>query len=336
MDYGKAFELARLEPRRSTRNRPQTMAFDIDTITPAPKRVNSLKHPHPAEPGSTSDVVVPPPVQPNYQVDAQPDEPVDAPLTEPKTLDSIVPEELPHGCTPPSPFEGDVTLYWYQVVSLRPMQLIQFLTDTTRNIHTFPCLTALNIPKEHWAHVFMDTKCLTFIHIAAWVMAAGKKLFHNQITKAPNVNMDSSITSWNRAIDTFFDEAGAAFFSEKREQLLHRGYCVLEDFGDWTHIPPEVILKMICSAKFDALNPFPESMPDGSLEKMTRALLDTFPAENVLEDEAAPERHLWNPIVNLGEEERDKQNRDKGIARFQSTRKLLMETVELDEETVWI
>ena len=130
-------ELARLEPRRSTRKRTQTKAFEIDTITPAPKRVKTSKHPEPAELGTTSDDVIAPSVQLNSQVDAQLDEPVDAPLPEQRKFDKIVPEELPYGCTPPSPFEGNVTLDWYQVVSLPPIYLSQFLTDTTRNIHTF-------------------------------------------------------------------------------------------------------------------------------------------------------------------------------------------------------
>jgi len=75
----------------------------------------------------------------------------------------------------------------------------------------------------------------------------------------------------------------------------------------------------------------------GTLDKTVDELLEhykkTFMGEQALRNEDG--RALWNPIVNVGDEEGDPGHRAKGVGWYSSTRALLMDDTEGKQETVW-
>ena len=69
-------------------------------------------------------------------------------------------------------------------------------------------------------------------------------------------------------------------------------------------------------------------------KKRTREIEEWFPGEVALVNES--NRDLWSPIINRGETESDEKDRNEGVERYSSTRKLLEKTFETSRDYVSI
>ena len=120
-----------------------------------------------------------------------------------------------------------------------------------------------------------------------------------------------------------------AHLQTARTELNHRGYCVLEGFGDYT--------KDIESLMDDHLLPKPSSSSSITirhhLRKSTEDLLAYFVGtfKKFLEENPVhveEDKGLWNAIVNVGVGSRDAADRKKRIGRYAATRALLVNDTE--------
>ena len=196
-------------------------------------------------------------------------------------------------------------------------------------------LRAIGIPYEHRAKYFFTGGFMVFMSNMLWILGAYKVL--REHSGSPTTE-DEKKELWKKAYKKARTGLGTGYFAAKREELKHRGYAVLESFGDMSCIPPDVIMDSMKKSLIQK-----GSEKDAGDEKLryyvdTQQLFDffmtTFPGEEALK--LQENRELWNPIVNQGHENGDMDKQDKGIGRFMSQRKLMMEHLEKSSENVWV
>ena len=131
---------------------------------------------------------------------------------------------------------------------------------------------------------------------------------------------------WTEAMTVYKGGDGVGYFAQQRTSITHRGFCIMEGFADFSVVPDSVI-QTVDSAT-------PERRRMGNVEELCQFFASKFPGEEMLKNE--DQRTLWNPIIGIGEQEGDKDNRDQGIARYASTLRLLYDEVERSADTVWV
>ena len=157
-------------------------------------------------------------------------------------------------------------------------------------------------------------------------MAAKKQL---TAVKSLASKAESLEDSWDEALKRYRSGYGAAYFTEHRQNVLLKGYTILEGFADFSSVPDSVLSTIDPSGVFKK----DQEHRNGRVQELFEFFMSTFPGEERLKNEE--NRKHWNPIVNSGDLSKDTRFQDRGIARYSSTRMLLMDEIEDDESKVW-
>ena len=228
-------------------------------------------------------------------------------------FDDDVPESVPAGVTPRSEIRQRhiSSPDWVKMLMFNPDVLSNVLPSDKAEILN-PALKALHIEEKHRAGVFLSSEDIIYMHQSLWKQAAfveHQKRLHNSATPVKQAG-GYTLPPWS---DTVFLIAKA--------ELDAQGFCILRNLGDYTNCDfPRV-------EGFDK----PGDHFDKPIEEVFKHYLGTYETER----KSGSKSGLWSTIVNKGESEGDKENREKGVGRFSSTRKLLVEVTEKKEETVW-
>ena len=187
---------------------------------------------------------------------------------------------------------------------------------------TFPdisgFLRSVHIPKDHRAHTFVSLDHFKALRSLAVAWGKYSELFH---TDDPTPKADDPVENWEMVFQQN-DYLAKSFYKQKKTELDLRGYCILEGLADPLNMPP--------GPMEDNLE-IPGDMPDMTLGALYDEVHKTFPGEDNLQDEDA--RVDWNPIVNSNIEKKDREQRDRGIARYISTNHLLTKCLESKDKS---
>lgn len=174
-------------------------------------------------------------------------------------------------------------------------------------------LRSVHIPKDHRAHTFVSLSHFKALRQLAVAWGKYSEIFH---TDDPVAKSDDAVENWEKVFNQN-DYMAKAFYKQKKTELDLRGYCILEGIADPLNIPSGIL---------DDQLQIPADMPDMTHGALYDAVHKTFPGEDILQDEN--ERTEWNPIINSDSDRKDRQQRDRGIARYISTNHLLTKTLE--------
>ena len=114
------------------------------------------------------------------------------------------------------------------------------------------------------------------------------------------------------------DELSNEYFARQANSLEQRGLCIMEGFMSDKNVPKGLTELLSCGVNSDVL------------EEISNFVLESFPGEEALKDEA--NCSVWNPIVNAGE--RDEDDREKGIGRFITTLQAFI--TKRETESTWV
>ena len=198
-------------------------------------------------------------------------------------------------------------------------------------------LLSLYIPRAHRAHRLVSAADLKVIHRNVFLHAAkemhmlygttktavlsGRKLPIRP--KSPNSQLKYSDEEALWAAAKERDDLSVAYFAMQKGLLDGRGWVVLEGFADDKDLHKCLGHDHISKARNEC----------EVYRPLVEALWEAFPGEDALKDEE--NRSLWNPILNVGKEE-DVSDREKGVARYTTTRAGLVDGLESDVDTVWM
>ena len=215
---------------------------------------------------------------------------------------------LPYGVRDLDRWKGIDHPSWGRSILLPPLQWNSFLAKTYTADHITPWLDAMSIGVLHRVKHFVTMKDLKFMHTIAWLMASKK--MRCQVYKGHGgIQGGSGRNYWTEAMTVFKGGDGVGYFAQQRTSITHRGFCIMEGFAEFSVVPYSVI-QTVDSAT-------PERRRMGNVEELCPFFAIKFPGEETLKNE--DQRTLWNPIIGIGEHEGDKDNRDRGIARYAST-----------------
>ena len=264
---------------------------------------------------------------------------IEADVTE--AFDDNVPEYLLIGARDPESKPG------YVEMMKRPMPEESFRTfelfpewrdDAIAKVKDILTITRLlrgiGIPYEHRAKGFFDSRFMIYMNDMMWILGTYKYI--TQISKSPTTE-EAEKKIWEEAFRRNRSGLATGYFSAKQEEVKHRGYAVLESFADMSSIPMDLVMdpcRKLLTQKGDEMSGGVETLSYyGDTQQLFDFYMSTFPGEEGLRRQE--DRELWNPIVNQGQDTGDVDNQDKGIGRFMSQRKLMMEYVERSSEKVW-
>ena len=173
----------------------------------------------------------------------------------------------------------------------------------------------IHIPATHRAHIFVASPHLQYLRTMAF-----KWGIHGEIygSRDDSEWTDDANHRWGQ-VNAANDYLAKSFFSRKKTELQLAGYCILEGMADPIGYPHDALESVTV----------PTDYPKMSSGQFFHTIHRMFPREDDLRQEE--NRKDWNPIVNSGNSEKDKRDRDMGIARYSSTKHFLMETLELAE-----
>lgn len=208
---------------------------------------------------------------------------------------------------------------WADILDSRaPMP---FRKAQTRSVPAVSLRLSGMIPDVHRAHVLLRTGTnLECLRDAAWLLATKKALQEMQVDTVERP-MD-----WMEVYQHMRKTAiGSAFWSGRRAELQHRGYTILDGMADPLHVlnaTPHLVKQL----------QVPEWLQNNKngIKALWAFVHKSFPGEDTLRDEA--NRSHWSPIVNVGVERRDEQDRNHGIGRYTTTWSFLMQYMESSEE----
>ena len=120
-----------------------------------------------------------------------------------------------------------------------------------------------------------------------------------------------------------------AYYARKKQQLESDGYCILENLPGPFNVEEEHMKGYV-----DAFTEGGNAFPTQPIAELFREIEEWFPGEVALVNES--NRDLWSPIINRGETESDEKDRNEGVERYSSTRKLLEKTFETSRDYVSI
>ena len=223
----------------------------------------------------------------------------------------------PKGMKQPEPYTGPPNPPWCNLAKLCPS-----VWPKDKNVieHVQPWLDVLHMPSGHRSTCLTNEELKNNHHMVFWHAAKEKHLalksttipiFGCVLPTKGNPRTDEEAL-WMAAKER--DELALEFFGEKRRELEHRGFCILESFATDEGVP--------------------HAPNDGDVSKN---LLDWF-EENFKEQpdlRVEANRVRWNPIINAGSS-LDDENRRNGIGRFMTTRAGIVDELECKEECEWV
>ena len=223
----------------------------------------------------------------------------------------------------------------WRSVSISPRLWLSDAEEAIGDIATY--LHSIFIPKGHRAYAFcQDKDQLRFIHHTVYWQAAYNYFVDNP--RDPRLHM--FCTLWNdwRASDTVLakrddvtkgpndlinhrwfavaelsQQVSEAYFAQKWQQLVDKGYIVLESFLDCS---PSKFPWFLTQAHKGFKVPSERDASCTMIIRLWRFMLQIFPGEENMIDEK--HRKLWSFIINQGENE-DPAGRNRGIGRCAST-----------------
>ena len=174
-------------------------------------------------------------------------------------------------------------------------------------------LRSVHIPKDHRAHVFVPLSHFKFLRTMATYWGMYSELF---LAEDPEPKSNQPEQNWEQVL-TKDDYMSKSFFAPKKTELTLRGYITLAGIADVLGFPENVLSGHV---------EVPAGFPNMSCGQMFDRIHRMFPGEEALREE--DDRKDWNPIVNSGDERKDENQRNMGVARYSTTNRFLMETLE--------
>lgn len=117
--------------------------------------------------------------------------------------------------------------------------------------------------------------------------------------------------------------SSGAFFSDQAAENFNRRSAVLPGFGTLAQGPWDV---------FQSLNN-PEALSQKSFGNFLQFVHSAFTGEDELQAEHS--RSLWGRIINVGDEQRERIDRDEGRTLYAATQEIMMVYLESDGGRVW-
>lgn len=192
-----------------------------------------------------------------------------------------------------------------------------------------PYLRACLIPEGHHSHVYLNKEDVLNLRDLAWKWAHVKEMYRLSSGNKWNCKGTTSLEDmWQEGSAYAESPLGISLFARKKAELDNRGYTILENMADLSQLQNK-------NGKAANTSTGTDVFMEHSLEQLFTAVQDTFPGEEVVARNENEERLLWNPIVNIGNGTRDRNNNDCGRSRFSSTEKLLEDKLGNSDENNW-
>ena len=99
-------------------------------------------------------------------------------------------------------------------------------------------LSAIFIPHDHRANVFLTVPIIKYLRSLAWVWGVRQELFSEEGLIG---TADAVITQWNRSFDERNAAFGVSYFARNKTQLMEAVFCILEDMADPMSIPSSAL-----------------------------------------------------------------------------------------------
>ena len=178
------------------------------------------------------------------------------------------------------------------------------------------------IPLHHRDHIFFSYDQIWGLRNLAWVWGAYKQLQSMQFTS--EIGDNELWLAANNDDNCFYS---LAYYARKKQQLDSDGYCILEGLSDPFNVEEERMRGYV-----DAFTEDGHAFPTEPIADLFRKIEEWFPGEAALVNES--DRDLWSPIINRGEIDHDEKDRNEGVGRYSSTRRLLENTFETSRDYV--
>ncbi len=357
-DTNQGTKSRRTSKRTHTAGPLAVIALDIDEPPVKKRRTRlgaqdpSLPSPTQAKSGSVATKKTPKQkkAQPPLDVTILSDSEDKSPRTRRGYDDSFDPDTVPPGYETNHSlikhFERDVTLSIEDIMLMRVFpsqrnldnecpQVIQatrtVTDDTDARIEikdTSVFLRSIMIPKNHRAELFVSYDSIRVYRLMACLWACFKEFFKKDGQHDLGVsNPIPAVDRWNHVIDSMkkmdsdLHYLGMSFFQTRNQEFKANGYTILDGMGDPFALSGTVDMASIKKEDY--------GFPEQSNGEWFLAIENLFPGERYLQSE--DNRTYWNPIVNTGNNDYDRTQRDMGIARYQSTNAFVTELLEKPE-----
>lgn len=184
----------------------------------------------------------------------------------------------------------------------------------TESIDSSLLFAAIMIPANHRARLYFKTSTVIALVRCASLLASEMVL-----------KFSRSSCSFDAVQIQEYDSqgSGSMFWIWKKTELEHRGFCTLENFSDYTAV----------LEKFPELRNSAEKYLNDPLHRLFTFVEKEFPFKE--SETEMNENGLWNPIINHGVSAIDKIDRSKGMGRYITTRKFVMDYMESSHGRIW-
>lgn len=198
----------------------------------------------------------------------------------------------------------------------RPLPTVRDDALDLRKVALVSRLRSSSIKKKHWAATFVTVEEVKFLKKIVWICGACQRL-KEQWTEGEDERF-----SWSVAVSIYWYGAGAAFSAKRAPEVQNRRYAILEGSGTIAKAPGKV---------FESPD-YPDTLSETSFEEFLRLLHLTFESEQALKEKT--DWTVWNPVISVSDEGRDRKERDAGRARYISRREPLMGLLKNDGDRV--